>query len=235
MNFGEVPGRRGELEGPRLRVHAIEQRRRSGLCARPPRSCWSSVRRASSSARSARASTAGRSRTACASTRTTTSGRSTKARTWSIKFNQAGRVMMVFGRRKESADAETQAVGERRPAAAARRRAVPPADRRRLGLGGQHLHHRRLRQLARRQVRPERRLGEVVGRARDRARAVPPAARDRDRSQQQHLCRRSLEPAHPGLRHRRASSCGCSRSTCRRTRARERSTATRRPATAWPR
>ena len=36
-----------------------------------------------------------------------------------------------------------------------------------------------------------------------RARPVPPAARDRDRSQRQRLCRRSLEPAHPGVRCRR--------------------------------
>ena len=71
-----------------------------------------------------------------------------------IKFNQAGRVTQVYGRRKESADDETQAVGASQSAAAARRRTVPPADRRRLGLGRQHLHQRRLRQLARRQVRP---------------------------------------------------------------------------------
>ena len=58
-----------------------------------------------------------------------------------IKFNPTGRVLMVFGRRKESADAETEAVGACGSAAAAHRRPVPPADRRRVGLGGQHLHH----------------------------------------------------------------------------------------------
>ena len=35
-----------------------------------------------------------------------------------IKFNQAGRVVMVFGRRKESADEGDEAVGARRSAAA---------------------------------------------------------------------------------------------------------------------
>ena len=33
MNFGEVSGRGGQLEGPRLRLHALEQRRRAGLRA----------------------------------------------------------------------------------------------------------------------------------------------------------------------------------------------------------
>ena len=44
------------------------------------------------------------------------------------------------------------------------RRPVPPADRRRLGFAGQHLHRRRLRQLARREVRQERQRGQLVRR-----------------------------------------------------------------------
>ena len=108
-----------------------------------------------------------------------------------IKFNPAGRVVMVFGRRKESADEEAEPLGARQSAAAARGRPVPPADRRRVGLGRQHLHQRRLRQLARRQVRQERRLGEVAG----ASRAAGPGQfntphSDRDRPQRQHLCRR---------------------------------------------
>ena len=93
-----------------------------------------------------------------------------------IKFNPAGQVVWVFGRRKESADAETKPWENVNPP-------LPHVD----GLfrqptdvawdsDGQHLHQRRLRQLTRRQVRQARRLGEVVGRKRDRARAVPPAA-----------------------------------------------------------
>ena len=66
-----------------------------------------------------------------------------------------------IGRRRDASRGSTS-----NPPLPRDRRAVPPADRRRVGLGGQHLHQRRLRQLARRQVRQERRLGEVVGRAR---------------------------------------------------------------------
>ena len=79
-----------------------------------------------------------------------------------VRFNPAGprrlgvRAQAGIGRRRRAA-------GASRSAAAARRRHVPSADRRGLGLAGQHLHHRRLRQLARRQVRQERRLGEVMG------------------------------------------------------------------------
>ena len=70
---------------------------------------------------------------------------------------------MVFGRKKEASD-EAEPWTRVTPPRAARRRPVPPADRRHLGHAGQHLHQRRLHQLARRQVRQERRLGEVVGR-----------------------------------------------------------------------
>ena len=69
----------------------------------------------------------------------------------------------------------------RQPAAPAGRRPVPPADRRRVEPAGQHLHQRRLRQLARRQVRQERRLGEVVRRTGQRAGTVEYAALDRRR------------------------------------------------------
>ncbi len=70
-----------------------------------------------------------------------------------IKFNQAGRVTQVYGRRKESADDESKPWEHPNPPLPHDRRAVPPADRRRVGLDGQHLHQRRLRQLADRQVR----------------------------------------------------------------------------------
>ena len=147
-----------------------------------------------------------------------------------IKFNPAGRVVEVFGRRKESADDEARPWEHPEPAAAADRRAVPPADRRRVGLAGQHLHHRRLRQLARREVRQERRLGEVVGRARHRSRPVQHAARDRDRPQQQRLRRRSRQPAHPGVRHRRQVPAHVHHRRAAAAGHASRSTATRRPA-----
>ena len=66
--------------------------------------------------------------------------------------------------------------------------------------------------------------------------AVQPAARHRRSIANNNIyVGDRIEPAHPGVRHRRASSCGCSRSTCRRRRARAPSTATRRPASAWRR
>ena len=85
-----------------------------------------------------------------------------------VKFNPEGRVVDGL-RPQEGSVRRGRAVDARQPAAAARRRPVPPADRRRLGHAGQHLHQRRLHQLTRRQVHQGRRLGEVVGRARHRA------------------------------------------------------------------
>ena len=98
-----------------------------------------------------------------------------------VKFNQAGRITMVFGRRKESADDETGPWEHPDPP-------LPHVD----GLfrqptdvawdsQGQHLHQRRLRQLARGEVRQERRLGEVVGRRPARGPANS-ACRTRSRS-----------------------------------------------------
>ena len=98
----------------------------------------------------------------CASTRTTTSGPSTRARTWSSSSIRRAAWPMVFGRKQEAADEETGPW--KHPNRRCRpRRTVPPADRRCLGLAGQHLHQRRLHQFARRQGRQERRLGEVLG------------------------------------------------------------------------
>ena len=54
-----------------------------------------------------------------------------------VKFNPQGRVTEVYGRRKESAD-EAEAVETRDAAAAARRRNVPSAHRRRVGFRRQH-------------------------------------------------------------------------------------------------
>ena len=83
-----------------------------------------------------------------------------------IKFNQAGRITRGLRTAQGVGGSRDGPWEHSEPAAAARERPVPAADRHRLGLAGQHLHQRRLRQLARREVRPERRLGEVVGRAR---------------------------------------------------------------------
>ena len=105
-----------------------------------------------------------------------------------------------------------QRTGTRRePAgAAARRRLFPRADRHRLGQRRQHLRQRRLRELARREVRQERQLGQVVGVARPRrhardreSRPVQHAAQHRRRSPEQRLRGRSQQPPHPGVRSRR--------------------------------
>ncbi len=143
-----------------------------------------------------------------------------------IKFNPQGRVVWVFGRRQESADERCRPWEHVDPPLAACRRTVPPADRRRVGLRGQHLHQRRLHQFARRQIRSQRRLGEVVGREGHRARASsncrtpsPSIATTTSMSATAPTgaCRCSTP---------RASSCACSPSTCRRCRARRPSTAT---------
>ena len=85
-----------------------------------------------------------------------------------IKFNPEGRVVMVIGRRPEAVDGLAAAApGTPPPAAGAVR--LQPADRRRLGRGRQHLRHRRLRQLARREVRQERPLRQAGRHARQSA------------------------------------------------------------------
>ena len=89
-----------------------------------------------------------------------------------IKFNPArARGRWCSGARRKRRTRRPGRVKHPKPPLPARRRPVPPADRRRLGPGGQHLHQRRLHQLARRQVRQERRLGQVVGRPRRPSRA----------------------------------------------------------------
>ena len=52
-----------------------------------------------------------------------------------IKFDPNGRVLMVFGRKKEASD-EARPLDARQSSAAAGRRPVPPADRRHLGPAG---------------------------------------------------------------------------------------------------
>ena len=80
MNFGEVPGVAVNSKG---HVFVFTRSNSASGPAYAPRrrSCSSSVPRASSCAKSARASTPGPKPTPCASTRTTTSGPSTKAPT----------------------------------------------------------------------------------------------------------------------------------------------------------
>ena len=98
-----------------------------------------------------------------------------------VRINPEGHVTMVFGRKKEASD-EAEPWTRVTPPRAAGQRAVPPADRRRLGHRRQHLHQRRLHQLARGEVRQERRLGRVARRTgRRQARATEHAAQHRQR------------------------------------------------------
>ena len=110
--------------------------------------------------------------------------------------------LMVLGRRPEAVDGLFGPSTGRR---AGPWRAVPlrSPDGRRVGPAGQHLRLRRLRQLARRQVRQERPLR----RSRSGTRGTEPgpvqhAALDRGRRQGQHLRRRSRQRAHSGVRQR---------------------------------
>ena len=118
-----------------------------------------------------------------------------------MKFDPAGFVMMNLGRRPEGYEGHY----DRPPndKAVARDGYFNGVNGRRLGPGRQHLHQRRLRELAHREVRQERRLDQVVRQPRHRAGPVPQAAQPAGRSPGQRLCRRSRQPPHPGVRHRR--------------------------------
>ena len=150
-----------------------------------------------------------------------------------IKFNQAGQVMMVFGRRKESADTRPSAWEHVDPPLA-------PVD----GLFRQPTDvawdsegsiyisdgyvNSRVAKYDRNGdwVKSWGEPGTGPGQFR-----LPHAIADR--SSRQHLCRRSLEPAHPGLRHRRQISADVHHRRAARSRRRARSTATHRLASAW--
>ena len=133
MNFGEVSGVAINSKGPRLRLHALEQRGRAGLRAdgravarvRPartirPRDRQGPVRlvvRAHGPRRSRRQHLGGRQ--GLGHGRQVQPGR---------PRDDGVRAAPRIGRRRD------RTVGTARPAARARRRPVPPADRRRVGL-----------------------------------------------------------------------------------------------------
>ena len=88
-----------------------------------------------------------------------------------IKFNPEGRVVMVLGRRPEAVDGLRADAGHgpAPPPTSRTRSAARPTSA--WDAAGQHLRLRRLRQLARREVRQERPLHQVGRHARQRARA----------------------------------------------------------------
>ena len=76
-----------------------------------------------------------------------------------IKFNPDGRVMMVFGRKKEASDEAAEPWKHPSSTCTAGRRHVQASDRCRLGRCRKHLYQRWLHQFPRRQVRCGRKLG----------------------------------------------------------------------------
>ena len=177
--FRRGAGRCGELQGPHFRLHPLEQRQWPGLCARRRRSFWNSPR-------GNFCGEIGKGLYAWSFAHTVRIDKDDniwaidKGSDMIVKFNPGGRVIWVFGRRKESADDDTKPWEHVNPP-------LPPID----GLfrqptdvawdQRQHLHHRRLHQFARREIRQERQLGEVLGRAGNGPGPVPPPAFDRDR------------------------------------------------------
>ena len=118
-----------------------------------------------------------------------------------VRFNPAGQIVMVFGRRKESADAETGPWEERDPP-------LPhidglfrqPTDVAWDSSGNIYVSDGYVNS----RVAKYDRNGDWVkswGEPGHRPRPVPPAACHCDRPQRQRLCRRPQQPAHSGLRH----------------------------------
>ena len=126
-----------------------------------------------------------------------------------MKFNPAGYVTLNLGRRPEGPD-EPDDFRAAWHAADARRRistAISAAPTDVAWDTRQHLHQRRLRQLAGREVRQERQLGEVVGPARHAAAHADEnpgtfntPAQHRRRPAEQRLRRGPRQPPHPGVR-----------------------------------
>ena len=83
-----------------------------------------------------------------------------------IKFNPAGRVVMVLGRRPEAVAGATQTQNAQNPPALDRKYRLRTSDRRHVGRAGQYFRFRRLREFARREVRQERPLHRPVRRRR---------------------------------------------------------------------
>ena len=121
------------------------------------------------------------------------------------KFSPDGKILMVLGKRPDPLEQLALDAGRRSVLRRQQAVLVPPRDRRRLGSAGQHLRVRRLRRLARREVRQERPVHQVGRHARQRADAVQHAARDRGRRQGPRLRRRSRQLAHPRARQRSES------------------------------
>ena len=134
-----------------------------------------------------------------------------------IKFNPAGTRRAGIRAQAGSLRRGHRSAQAPEPAAPCRGWALPPGHRRHVRTRWQHVHQRRLHQLARRQSRQGRRLAQVLGRSRHQAGRVQHAALDRCRCAGQYLRRRSRQPAHPGVRRRWHVPARSSRSTCRST------------------
>ncbi len=126
-----------------------------------------------------------------------------------IKFNPEGRVVMVIGRRPEavegiaaSAPAASAPRRRRNAAASAGAVRVQPPHRRRVRRRREHLRHRWVRQLPRREIRQERTVPEAGGHARQCAGAAEPPSHDGDRRAGERVRRRPQQRARAGVRQR---------------------------------
>ena len=177
--FRRGAGRGRELQGPRLRLLALEQRerprvwRRGGAAVR-----IRSERQVRARDRQGPLCLVGGAQRAHRSERQHLGHRQGLEHDRQVQPAGPRRVGV---RPQAGSGRRRRAAGASRSAAAAGGRQVPSADRRRVGLAGQHLHHRRLHQFARRQVRQERRLGEVMGHEGHRPWPVRHPALDRHR------------------------------------------------------
>ena len=138
------------------------------------------------------------------STRRTTSGSPTRARTWSIKFDPEGRVLMVFGRKQEASDEDTGAAQASEAAAAGGGRPLPPGDRRDLGHGTATSSSATATSI---RASP-RSTRTATGSSPGATAASEPGQFNTPHSiaadaQGQCLCRRPRQPPHPGVRRRR--------------------------------
>ena len=226
MNFGEAAGVAVNSKGQSSSFRArLEPRPRLWP---PRRSCSSSLRTASSCARSARTSMPGRSPTPCAIDKDDNIWAIDKGSDMIIKFNPQGPrddgVRPQAGSLRRRAPSRWSIPSRRCRRSTACSASPPTSPGIRDGniyISDGYINSRVAK------VRQERPLAEVSGASPGNGPGqfnTPHS--DRVRCEGQHLCRRSRQPPHPGVRPRRQVPAPDSRSTCRSPGRRSRRSAT---------